>query len=160
MTKVKLCPFCKSKAIVVCRVDSDWGVELKYKLLNDVSNYDINSMIEFENYDPDFQSGDYGNIYIYRCQSCQAEWGSGVDVGIANLKSRIAELEAERRWIPVSERLPKRGQPVLVLTKGEGIMIDKLVPDMPTPDGVMWWMNNLSYFVAHWMPLPELPEDK
>jgi hypothetical protein len=76
------------------------------------------------------------------------------------LEARVTELEAERRWIPVSERLPKRGQPVLVLTKGEGIMIDKLVPDMPTPDGVMWWMNNLSYFVTHWMSLPEPLEDK
>lgn len=35
-------------------------------------------------------------------------------------QKRIAELEAERRWIPVGERLPEPEKRVLILTKAEG----------------------------------------
>ena len=93
--ELRPCPFCGSLAVVKCRVDSDWGVDLKYRLLNDESNYEIKSMIADENYDPDYQTGDYWGIEIYRCQSCRAEWGVGTDVCIAELHARIAELEAE-----------------------------------------------------------------
>jgi hypothetical protein len=91
--ELRLCPFCGSLAVVKCRVDSDWGVDLKYRLLNDESNYDIKSMIADENYDPDERSGDYWGIEIFRCQSCRAEWGGGTDVCVAALTTRIAELE-------------------------------------------------------------------
>ena len=94
MSEMKLCPFCGSTAVVKCRVDSDWGVDLKYRLLNDESNYDIKSMIADENYDSDERSGDYWGIEIFRCQSCRAEWGEGTDVCVAALNARIAELEA------------------------------------------------------------------
>ncbi len=93
MSELKPCPFCGSTAVVKCRVDSDWGVDLKYRLLNDESNYDIKSMIADENYDSDEQSGDYWGIEIFRCQSCRAEWGGGTDVCVAALTARIAELE-------------------------------------------------------------------
>ena len=35
-------------------------------------------------------------------------------------QKRIAELEAERRWIPVGERLPEPEKRVLILTKTKG----------------------------------------
>lgn len=67
------------------------------------------------------------------------------------LESRIAELEAERRWIPVSERLPKEKQSVLALDR--------------TGTAYHWeYSRSLSnIFVSdytHWMPLPEPPEVK
>jgi TolA-binding protein len=93
MSELKKCPFCGSTAVVKCRVDSDWGVDLKYRLLNDESNYDIKSMIADENYDSDERSGDYWGIEIFRCQSCRAQWGEGTDVCVAALNARIAELE-------------------------------------------------------------------
>ena len=74
---------------------------------------------------------------------------------VANLKAeldraaaRIAELEAERRWIPVSERLPEERQNVLALDR--------------TGTAYHWeYSRSLSnIFVSYytnWMPLPELP---
>jgi len=75
---------------------------------------------------------------------------------IAELNARIAELEAERRWIPVSERLPEDGKPVWVCTiwneQHSGFLID----------GV--WVGLFRDFregeITHWMPLPELPFDQ
>ena len=63
--------------------------------------------------------------------------------------SRIAELEGERRWIPVGERLPEEKQNVLALDK--------------TGTAYHWeYSRSLSnIFVSdytHWMPLPTPPE--
>ena len=65
------------------------------------------------------------------------------------LHARIAELEAERRWIPVGERLPEERQNVLALDR--------------TGTAYHWeYSRSLSnIFVSdytHWMPLPQLPE--
>ena len=66
------------------------------------------------------------------------------------LHSRIAELEAERRWIPVTERLPEFGDVVLVCdSKG---YVNK---DFRYEADGKW---KLTDFVRHWMPLPEPPE--
>lgn len=160
MSEMKPCPFCGSLAVVKCRVDSDWGVDLKYRLLNDESNYDIKSMIADENYDPDYQTGDYWGIEIHRCQSCRAEWGVGTDVCIAELEARIAELEAEQRWIPVSERLPEVGEEVFVCDESGHRRVDWLV--CKPIDGVgetLFYSAAYDYDTpTHWMPLPEPPE--
>ena len=67
------------------------------------------------------------------------------------LNARIAELEAERRWIPVSERLPKEKQSVLALDR--------------TGTAYHWeyskCLSNIFVgYYTHWMPLPEPPEVK
>jgi hypothetical protein len=75
------------------------------------------------------------------------------------LETRIAELEAERRWIPVSERLPllRDGKAVLVYTKSGEIYSGLYL-------GNNEWTGLLHDFregdVTHWMPLPETPENK
>ena len=69
------------------------------------------------------------------------------------LQARIAKLEAQQRWIPVSERLPEDGKPVWVCTiwneQHSGFLID----------GV--WVGLFRDFregeITHWMPLPEPP---
>ena len=66
-----------------------------------------------------------------------------------NLEDYIAELEAARRWIPVSERLPKEKQSVLALDR--------------TGTAYHWeyskCLSNIFVgYYTHWMPLPELPE--
>ena len=70
---------------------------------------------------------------------------------IQKLQARIAELEAERRWIPVSERLPKEKQSVLALDR--------------TGTAYHWEYSKClsNIFVGnytHWLPLPEPPEVK
>jgi len=65
--------------------------------------------------------------------------------------ARIAELEAERRWIPVSERLPEEKQSVLALDR--------------TGTAYHWEYSKClsNMFIGdytHWMPLPEPPEVK
>ncbi len=67
------------------------------------------------------------------------------------LNARIAELEAERRWIPVSERLPKEKQSVLALDR--------------TGTAYHWeyskCLSNIFVgYYTHWMPLPNPPEVK
>ena len=70
--------------------------------------------------------------------------------GQLKANDRIAELEAERRWIPVSERLPEFGDVVLVCdSKG---YVNK---DFRYEADGKW---KLTDFVRHWMPLPEPPE--
>ena len=65
------------------------------------------------------------------------------------VNNRIAELEAERRWIPVSERLPEEKQSVLALDR--------------TGTAYHWeYSRSLSNifvgYYTHWMPLPNPPE--
>lgn len=76
---------------------------------------------------------------------------SGIVERASKAESRIAELEAERRWIPVSERLPKEKQSVLALDR--------------TGTAYHWeYSRSLSnIFVSdytHWMPLPSVPESE
>lgn len=86
----------------------------------------------------------------------KSDWEKGYDQAMMRtygerkaLKARIAELEAERRWIPVGERLPEEKQNVLALDK--------------TGTAYHWeYSRSLSNifvgYYTHWMPLPKPPE--
>ena len=88
----------------------------------------------------------------------KSDWEKGYDQAMMRtygerkaLKARIAELEAERRWIPVGERLPEERQNVLALDR--------------TGTAYHWeYSRSLSNifvgYYTHWMPLPEPPEVK
>ena len=70
------------------------------------------------------------------------------------LTARIAELEAERRWIPVSERLPEETGLYLVWQDGSFAVGCR----------VLYYSAGRSYLdfeweiVTHWIPLPARPE--
>lgn len=78
-----------------------------------------------------------------------------------------AEL-LERRWIPVEERLPENGVPVLInyIASDDG----KYHPDgtaVWTDYGCFWWEGSLedcdtevAVPITHWMPLPEPPKEE
>lgn len=83
--------------------------------------------------------------------------------------ARIAGLEAKvPRWIPVTERLPENGVPVLVNYIGNNY--GKYHPDaiaVWTDYGCFWWEGSLedcyaevAMPITHWMPLPGWPEDE
>ncbi len=71
------------------------------------------------------------------------------------LLDEIERLQNERRWIPVSERLPDIGVEVLVFDERGDIMIDELCR----------WQSELIWAddddgVTHWMPRPLPPEEE
>ena len=72
-------------------------------------------------------------------------------------EARIAELEAERRWIPVSERLPEENAPVLVLTVLGGMFVDFIHGKSVVTGNPDFYELDVED-VTHWMPLPQLPE--
>ena len=67
------------------------------------------------------------------------------------LTARIAELEAERRWIPVGEKPLEAGTFFVLLKNGE------VTKDFTFIDGGRYYWWNHGGNVTHWMPLPEPP---
>ena len=92
---------------------------------------------------------EFGRLQFDYAAYCKPNGESLRNEARNNLETYIAELEAERRWIPVSERLPKEKQSVLALDR--------------TGTAYHWeYSRSLSnIFVSdytHWMPLPGMPE--
>lgn len=65
--------------------------------------------------------------------------------------------EKEHRWIPVKERLPDRGESVLVYRGGDNRVQPKTRIDVCPylGDGIFCLLG-----VVYWMPLPEPPEEE
>ena len=77
-------------------------------------------------------------------------------------KATIERLQAERRWIPVSERLPEIYEPVLTIyfTLGGASQheIRVRVADDKWTSVHEEDLNYSSNVLTHWMPLPKPPE--
>ncbi|MBE0574193.1 DUF551 domain-containing protein [Candidatus Dojkabacteria bacterium] len=74
-----------------------------------------------------------------------------------NMTKRIAELEQERRWIPVSERLPDCSDRVLVRMSNYYTVIASYFIN---PE---YWKNDAGskvLNVTHWQPLPQPPQEE
>ena len=74
------------------------------------------------------------------------------------LTARIAELEAERRWIPVSERLPEVNEDVFTVVYDTNDGSTSVSALKHHGDGVWFIWDKGYYVVTHWMPMPKLPE--
>lgn len=74
----------------------------------------------------------------------------------------VKALEAQK-WIPVTERLPKTSEDVIVFAYGNMIRIWSLERMHYTTADVYWECEDGSNeevdVVTHWMPLPEPPKD-
>lgn len=75
----------------------------------------------------------------------------------ARYAEEIAVAQERTRWIPVTERLPEEGVPVL---------INYIGTDGEVYAGCFWWEGSLADCeedvavpITHWMPLPEPPEE-
>ena len=78
---------------------------------------------------------------------------------VAELSTRVNELKAAQRWIPVSERLPEIGVRVLFYNN----FIKNIHKGWYSGDE---WVSDIGIFyngdklkrITHWMPLPKFPE--
>ena len=82
---------------------------------------------------------------------------------LAFLSAAISALreQEERRWIPVTERLPEIGQKCLIANR-EIVVRGWLRPDGVWKTGVSsdeLWSKFSLYQPTHWMPLPEPPKE-
>lgn len=89
------------------------------------------------------------------------DWDHGYNCGIERAESEIEcapTVEAEPKWIPVSERLPKQGQEVICQCRASIIKVLKLDANGD------WYQDAnhcyMSGFVIAWMPLPKPYERK
>ncbi len=73
------------------------------------------------------------------------------------VKTRLAELEAQQRWIPVSEREPEENRYVLV-TDGKQVFEAKCYKKY---DELKWvWQGyDIDENITHWMLKPQPPKD-
>jgi len=107
-------------------------------------------------------------LYVWSCDLANEALDE-----IERLQARVQELEQERRWIPVSERLPEEGQPALIdLGNNEitvGIWFWENEPEEWSngTDYVGWqhWNYGSDKFFPsdepplHWQPLPQPPQE-
>ena len=80
---------------------------------------------------------------------------------VAELSTRVNELKAAQRWIPVSERLPEDGETVFVIIHDgfERFENGNEVARLTYLGNGNWWSwGRERYVVTHWMPLPNPPE--
>ena len=87
----------------------------------------------------------------------------GHDDELSRLKSRIADLEEERRWRKFPDEKPEEDVKVLVYTGRPGFM--SIQTDVYTKEDGFSSTREPRFrtygpYVTHWMPLPSAPKEK
>ena len=94
-------------------------------------------------------------------EATEQAYKNGYAKGYADSTERWSKLtNAEMKWIPIGERLPKDDGKVLAIVKEDGYNRIAFVFN----EGGRWWdcfydydgIRNVN--VTHWMPLPEPPK--
>ena len=144
--ELKSCPFCGGTNIC-----TEKGINLNY-----CDSCSAEANIEHWNTRP---IEDALNKRIVEVTNLYLQTKDAFDVATEILlkqDTRIAELEAAQRWIPVSERLPEVGEYALAF---DGSEIDVL-KYIGLADGWLdrWRDRHGTFWLcSHWMPLPEPP---
>ena len=88
----------------------------------------------------------------------QADFIKHIVIENIRLRDENARLKEERRWIPVSERLPEDRSWAIVKTTD---FTEPLAVLAQYCNGNWWWFEwrELQLTVTHWMPLPEPPQE-
>lgn len=95
------------------------------------------------------------------CDDACARFSRAVDEVVQNYPAALDEIERLReaqRWIPVSERLPKIGERVIVYLANGWTGIACWFQMYTRKNGDPLWRNDSgaeTHNVTHWMPLPE-----
>ena len=90
----------------------------------------------------------------YLCDAIECEAADEIE----RLRSEIARLREERRWISVEERLPDDLRRVMVMAPGlYGAQVAWLLKGK-WHDGIGYPDDAIDCRVTHWMPLPPGPE--
>lgn len=79
----------------------------------------------------------------------------GIECSIlGELIDMLKAAPGTEKWIPVSEQLPERFQPVIICRKGGKV-------ETGWRDVNDWWRvyGTRVKTVTHWMPMPEAPEE-
>lgn len=113
-----------------------------------------------------------GSDVLHRCDTDRLGMDSASEIErladhCARYAEEIAVLQEKTRWVPVTERLPEEGVPVLINyigTDGE-IYADGVA--VWAECGCFWWEGSLADCdtevavpITHWMPLPEAPKEE
>ena len=67
----------------------------------------------------------------------------------------IPSAEPERKWIPVTEALPKEKEIVLITNKKGHVRCGQYQRTFDDKNYRWWWKHNTLEEVLAWMPLPE-----
>lgn len=107
--------------------------------------------------------------YRERCKELESRldlyYGNAYDVVVdenAKLIARVAELEAQHRWISVKDRLPER-QGTTYLNARYLVLYHGYYHDINvfSPSNKKWLCGEVdkTEHVTHWMDIPDLPEE-
>ena len=85
---------------------------------------------------------------------CVADHLIANGVTLANQVASSSKQVASSEWIPVSDRLPEKGEDVLVYTLTHDVLKAHCYGDR------QWFAHDgIWRVVTHWMPLPEPPKE-
>lgn len=94
------------------------------------------------------------------CASCELVMPVGNILSAYDVAIDAIREQEERRWIPVTERLPEDGKYVLCFMRDEELTLFRILKwgsvDWRWDDDCEWHYET---DVTHWMPLPEPPKE-
>ena len=167
------CPFCS--AGLTLDIDEDGGVAILHSLKTEKNCWfpsivevempvgtTLEEMTEIINRRPTQES--YEHALVGASLVAAARLQDKV-FEIQELKAELARLQAERRWIPVGERLPEEFTPVLTFSKDNDKPVTAILAAgfwWSNVDAAGFWSSNVDWAlnVTHWMPLPSVPESE